>query len=667
MSTIVASKRTLSSRLGFAGTLLLFGAGCSGQGGQHADDIAQVQERLAAEGVARVSVLLKNDGSKAALSAARVGVEGSLAHPGSRVVHNFKSGPGMSLELASEADLQALAQNPDVDRFSVSPQTKTFLDDSRGIVGADEAFAFGYNGAGRRVGVIDTGVATTHDDLQGDLVDEACFCSSPSISACDCPDGNPQQFGPGSSEDTNGHGTHVSGIITSDGTIAPRGIAPEAEIVVVKAVPGSFDDATAGMEWLEANHPELDAVNMSFGASGLTLPDDCDLVGSPPAFVVNMANAIQALRDEGIISVAASGNDGDKAAIGTPACISTVFSVGASNKNNTVASFSNSSPGLDILATGDGFVPVVPVGAPCLTDGTQCVLSTGLADGTAWNYGTSMASPHVAAAVSLVRQADSDLSPEEVEACLLASPTLITDGAQTDPLLDIPAALEACGFPLCNAATYEAETMFHSTGGPVTDGWNIWSNGFISTNHDFTAGPNTITVRARGQSANGVAAHMIVRVGGAAIGNVFVPQSTFTPFTFTYNAPGGTQEIRVEFDNDFFQPPADRNLFVDNVVVDCAEAPTNPCAGICENPQAISWSGSYQGQNLGTGAICRETMQPVVGGNCGNFAAGRQLSVNGVPMPCDGQNWASVPPAQNGGYCVSTTTGDYPWAFVTLW
>lgn len=101
--------------------------------------------------------------------------------------------------------------------------------------------------------------------------------------------------------------------------------------------------------------------------------------------------------------------------------------------------------------------------------------------------------------------------------------------------------------------------------------------------------------------------------------------------------------------------------------IDCPLTPSTPCAGICSNPVVFSWSGSYQSGPLGTGAICRETTQPVAGGNCGNFAGGRTLSVNGTVMPCNNQNWAFLPPARNGGYCVTTTPGNQPWAFFTMW
>jgi hypothetical protein len=95
--------------------------------------------------------------------------------------------------------------------------------------------------------------------------------------------------------------------------------------------------------------------------------------------------------------------------------------------------------------------------------------------------------------------------------------------------------------------------------------------------------------------------------------------------------------------------------------------PPSPCSGICANPSTFTWTGSYQSGNLGTGAVCRETTHAVAGGNCGNFSGGRTLSLNGTVMPCTGTNWSSLPAARNGGYCVSTTTGDFPWAFVTLW
>ncbi|HET7544858.1 MAG TPA: hypothetical protein VFK05_33555 [Polyangiaceae bacterium] len=92
-----------------------------------------------------------------------------------------------------------------------------------------------------------------------------------------------------------------------------------------------------------------------------------------------------------------------------------------------------------------------------------------------------------------------------------------------------------------------------------------------------------------------------------------------------------------------------------------------PCAGLCSNPKNITWSGSYQGGNIGTGAVCLQTTQVVHGGNCGNFVSPRSLQVNGQSRPCNNLNWPTIPPARNGGYCVQATAGNQPWAFITLW
>jgi hypothetical protein len=126
-----------------------------------------------------------------------------------------------------------------------------------------------------------------------------------------------------------------------------------------------------------------------------------------------------------------------------------------------------------------------------------------------------------------------------------------------------------CPSACCNLATYEAETMFHSTGGTTPGGWNIWSNGYIATTHDFTAGPSTVTVHAKGQPAAGVWPQMVVRVGGVQVGSAFVNSTAFAPYVFDYTASGGPREIKIEFVNDLYAPPADRNLLVDKASVHC--------------------------------------------------------------------------------------------------
>jgi|GEM_PF-596011 len=236
---------------------------------------------------------------------------------------------------------------------------------------------------------------------------------------------------------------------------------------------------------------------------------------------------------------------------------------------------------------------------------------------------------------------------------------VITNGIESEPLT----------VGQCSAATYPAASMTATTGGPVADGWNLWTNGSLSKSHTFTGGATSITVRARARLAYGVGAHMVVKVGGTTVGQVYVTSLEWADYSFDFNTTAGSKTIQVTFDNDVYSPPTqDRNLYVSTVRVDCGTAPTgSACSSLCENPQQISFNQTYQSGNLGTGAICREVHQPVAGGNCGNFASGRKLSVNGVQMTCNNQNWPVVPPAVNGSYCIQTTPGNYSYAFVTLW
>lgn len=95
--------------------------------------------------------------------------------------------------------------------------------------------------------------------------------------------------------------------------------------------------------------------------------------------------------------------------------------------------------------------------------------------------------------------------------------------------------------------------------------------------------------------------------------------------------------------------------------------PTTPCGSVCSPATVFNWGGSYWSGELGTGAVCRETTHTISGGNCGNLTGGRTLYVNGVPMACNNQNWASIPAKVRGGYCITTTPGDYRWAYFQVW
>lgn len=92
---------------------------------------------------------------------------------------------------------------------------------------------------------------------------------------------------------------------------------------------------------------------------------------------------------------------------------------------------------------------------------------------------------------------------------------------------------------------------------------------------------------------------------------------------------------------------------------------STPCASLCSNPTAIS-TQSFASGSLGTSARCYESSVNFVSGNCGGFASGRTLSINGTAMSCNGQNW-TLPAKRNGGYCIQASAGDNSWAWFTTW
>ena len=105
-------------------------------------------------------------------------------------------------------------------------------------------------------------------------------------------------------------------------------------------------------------------------------------------------------------------------------------------------------------------------------------------------------------------------------------------------------------------------------GGSTSDGWNIWSNGYISDTVDFpTGGTYTFEVRARGSYAGGAWPIMEVRIDQDVAGTVTVDTSSWTVYTIDAYVPSGTHEVAIAFTNDYYKPPADKNLYVDKITI----------------------------------------------------------------------------------------------------
>jgi serine protease len=320
------------------------------------------------------------------------------------------------------------------------------------------------------VGVIDTGVMLDHPDLAGQLVAGYDFISSPSIAVDgDGIDPDPDDPGdPGGNSPGSFHGTHVSGTIAAATNNAPAG--------------SSLGRGVAGVAWnakimpLRALGPEggtsYDVLQCVRYAAGLA--NDSGTLPAQRADVINMSlsgggfsSSAQALysqvADLGVVVVAAAGND-SSSQNAYPAAYSDVISVSAVNINKARAYYSNFGTTIDVAAPGgDSFTPDVN------GDGNaDLVLSTSADDSFfpiratyAANQGTSMASPHVAGVIALMKSLYPDLDISAVRSLLQAG--LLTDD------LGATGRDNIFGHGLINAnkAVLAAESL--STGGSITN------------------------------------------------------------------------------------------------------------------------------------------------------------------------------------------------------
>lgn len=265
-------------------------------------------------------------------------------------------------------------------RIWLDGPVRATLDQSAAQIGAPAAWEAGYTGQGAVVAVLDTGIDTTHPDLAGAVIDARDFSQSPSGIA-----------------DRHGHGTHVAGIITGDGSASAgkyRGVAPDAKLLNAKVLNdygfGRTSGVIAGMEWAVASG--ADVVSMSLGGRSGD-------AGSPLDDAVNRLT-----RETGVLFVIAAGNQGPYSkTVSSPGTAAEALTVGAVDRSDVVADFSGRGPNPDdfsvkpdIAGPGVGIVSVLAGGSliskrePAV-DGQYVRLS-----------GTSMATPHVAGAAAII-------------------------------------------------------------------------------------------------------------------------------------------------------------------------------------------------------------------------------------------------------------------------
>ncbi|MSO97973.1 MAG: hypothetical protein EXR11_07115 [Rhodospirillaceae bacterium] len=413
---------------------------------------------------------ITNDVRERVASAARPLAEG-LRSAGVEIQYQYIYQPLMLAEVSRE-DLAVLAARPDITAVHLNKRSplpkgedavqsindqqqetsdKAQLARTTVAMTADQAWAKGYRGQGFAVAILDDGIVASHEMFKNKIVAEACFSNAlndPGFIDGLCPGGVKSVIGAGSASQCTGgaaicdHGSHVAGIATGNNaaTTSPRqGVAPDAKLVPIQvftrdrgctsssACLGSYpSDQLAALDWLIANGRTFNvvAVNMSLGGN----------VTSGTCSGDSRSSAITTLRNLGILTVIAAGNDGLVGPVSVPGCIPNAVTVSSVGATFVSSAFANDGRLVDLYASGESVVSATATGTNSYGS----------------KSGTSMAAPHVAGAVAVLKSKLPAATAGQIELALKAAGVKMKFSSWTwsTSRMDIIAAADALDKPL---------------------------------------------------------------------------------------------------------------------------------------------------------------------------------------------------------------------------
>jgi serine protease AprX len=401
---------------------------------------------------------------------------------------------GQVLELPNSI-LKRLASHPKVFRVHFDRPTGTHNYRTSLTTGGRLLNSYGLKGAGVGIAVIDSGIATYHNDLTNKTSKLFPYGNQRVAKFVDFVNGRTLPY------DDNGHGTHVSGSILGNGADSKgmkAGIAPSSSLISLKVLDangqGTISRIIAALNWVAVNAKtyNIRVVNMSVGAGVY------ESYWTDP-----LTLAAKVLTDKGITVVAAAGNlgrnrDGNLqwGGITAPGNAPWVLTVGASSTMGTDAraddqmgGFSSSGPTHidfgskpDVVAPGTGTASLAVAGSTLYAAKSAFLLN----GSTLLGYkpylsltGTSMAAPVVTGTVALMLEANPSLTPNLIKAILQYT-------AQTQP--GYSALRQGAGFLDSTGAVWMAWAFRNIKSGDPYPSLPSFSKSIIWGNHRLTGG-----------------------------------------------------------------------------------------------------------------------------------------------------------------------------------
>ena len=312
---------------------------------------------------------------------------------GLQAVRELKSLGATAVRAVKGSGLWARTQRAAAPRIWLDSPVRGTLDKSVPQIGAPTAWQAGLTGSGVKVAVLDSGIDTTNPDLSDVVADAKDFTGSAS-----------------GTTDRWGHGTHVASIVTGRNA-KYQGVAPGVRLLNGKVLGdtgfGPQSSVIAGMEWAAADGAKV--VNLSLGT------------GFPSDGTDAMSQAVNRITEQtGTLFVTAAGNE--NSLVSSPGAATDALTVGAVDRDETLAPFSNHGPRL-----GDGAIkpdltaPGVGIAAAKAHDSVLGASEPSVDEYHMRLSGTSMAAPHVAGAAAILAQQHPDWKAPELKAALMGS------------------------------------------------------------------------------------------------------------------------------------------------------------------------------------------------------------------------------------------------------